>query len=72
MRRLILVLFVSALMVACSSEESEDTANTASDTKAAATAQDKVSDSEYAKKYGAAMKQAMSKDENGGAGEGSQ
>ncbi len=71
MRRLILVLFVFALMAACSSEDSADSADSSSNSKAAATAQDKVSDSEYSKKYGAAMKQAMSK-ENTEAGEGSQ
>lgn len=62
MRRSILVLFASALLVACSGEKSEETAE-ADDTSAALTAQDKVSDSEYSKKYGAAMKQAMSKKE---------
>ena len=62
MRRLILVLFASALLVACSGEKSEEPVET-DDTSAASTAQDKVSDSEYAKKYGAAMKQAMSQKE---------
>ncbi|MDE0250760.1 MAG: hypothetical protein OXK72_07115 [Gammaproteobacteria bacterium] len=62
MRRSILVLFASALLVACSGEKSEEAAE-AEDTSAALTAQDKVSDSEYSKKYGAAMKQAMSKKE---------
>lgn len=62
MRRLILVLFASALLVACSGEKSEESVE-ADDTSAASTAQDKVSDSEYSKKYGAAMKQAMSQKE---------
>ena len=60
MRSLILVLFASALLIACSGEKSEESAVVGGDTRSELTAQDKVSDSEYAKKYGAAMKQAMS------------
>ena len=63
MRSLILVLFASALLIACSGEKSEESAVVGGDTSSELTAQDKVSDSEYAKKYGAAMKQAMSQKE---------
>ncbi|MCY4642460.1 MAG: hypothetical protein OXC41_07170 [Gammaproteobacteria bacterium] len=62
MRSLILVLFASALLIACSGEKSEESAVVGGDTSSELTAQDKVSDSEYAKKYGAAMKQAMSQE----------
>lgn len=66
MYRLIITLFIIALISGCS-QETEETADagttngteemaTSSD---ASTVKDKVSDSEYSKKYGAAMKEAM-------------
>ena len=66
MYKLVITLFIVVLIFGCSQEqEAEETASTttrAEETMTssdASTVKDKVSDSEYSKKYGAAMKEAM-------------
>lgn len=48
MRKLILVLFISALLAACSSEESDHSANTADEAAEAPMAEGHASDGEHA------------------------
>ena len=48
MRKLILVLFISALLAACSSEEADDSANTAGEAAEAPMAEGHASDGEHA------------------------
>ena len=61
MHKLIVILCASALMLGCSQESGTGEAD--SEANVPSTVKDNVSDSEYSKKYGAAMKQAMSKKE---------
>lgn len=64
MYKLIITLFIVALVFGCG-QEVEETASTTTGAEEtmtssdASTVKDKVSDSEYSKKYGAAMKEAM-------------
>jgi len=66
MYKLILTLFIFALISGCSQEAEEKMADTAGgeSMEKASTVKDKVSDSEYSKKYGSAMKKAMSAKKN--------
>lgn len=67
MYKLVITLFIVVLIFGCSQETEETTSTTSTTTSAeetmtssdASTVKDKVSDSEYSKKYGAAMKEAM-------------
>lgn len=63
MHKFIIILFVTALMLSCSQPAQEKTADV-DDTSNAPTAKDNVSDSEYSKRYGAAMKNAMAASES--------
>lgn len=76
MYRLIITLFIIALIAGCGQEAEEtagaDTTNGTEEMTAssdASTVKDKVSDSEYSKKYGAAMKEAMASEEEPSEGE---
>ncbi len=60
MRQLTTILFISALIFGCGQEQAmEEQADKADSTAKEATAKDKVSTSDYKKKYESAMQEAM-------------